>query len=43
MLCTSNIPIITGVGFDEVLMKLTTITKLSKLTQNIQGQMNMYM
>jgi hypothetical protein len=43
MLCTSKIPIIIGVGFDEVLMKLTTITKVSKLTQNIQGQMNMYM
>jgi hypothetical protein len=30
------------VGFDEMLMKFTTITKVSKLTQNIQGQMNMY-
>ncbi len=42
MLCTSKIPTITGVGFDEMLMKFTTITKVSKLTQNIQGQMNMY-
>lgn len=42
MLCTSKIPIIIGVGFDEVLMKLTTKAKVSKLTQNIQGQMNMY-
>ncbi len=42
MLCTSKIPIITRVGFYEVLMKLMTIEKVSKLTQNIQGQMNMY-
>jgi hypothetical protein len=42
MLCISKIPIITRVGFDEVLMKLTTIAKVSKLTQNIQSQMNMY-
>jgi hypothetical protein len=42
LLHISKIPIITGVGFDEMLMKLRTIAKVSKFTRNIQGQMNMY-
>jgi hypothetical protein len=33
MLCISKIPIIIGVGFNEVLMKLTTIATVSKLTK----------
>ncbi len=35
-LCISKIPIVTWVGSHEVLMNLTTITKVSKPTRNIQ-------
>ncbi len=36
MLCTSKLPIVTWVGSYNVLMKLTTIAKVSKFTQNVQ-------
>jgi hypothetical protein len=37
ILCTSRIPIVKwDMGLCEVLMKLTTVAKLSKPTQNIQ-------
>ncbi len=36
MLCTSKFRIVTWVGSYDVLMKLTTIAKVSKFTQNVQ-------
>ncbi len=36
MLCTSKIPIVNWQGSHEMLMKLTTITKVSKFAKDIQ-------
>jgi hypothetical protein len=36
MLCSSKFPIVTWVGSYDVLMKLTTIAKVSKFTQNVK-------
>jgi len=36
VLCTSKIPIVTCVGFHKLLIKLTTITKVSCPPQDIQ-------